>query len=131
MKQGDALESLLASGGIEPLAEGVGSAAGASGAERDGLQAERERDVGVGGGALQLGVDAKMGIDGLDGRQQRRGGGQLAGRTLADHGDGVLEAGGGVETSAPACRHRRRPRPGGCASPTRRDGGNRRSGDRP
>jgi len=70
-KECDALESLLAPGGIEPLANRMGSAAGASGTEGDCLQAERERDVGVSGGTLELRWDSEVGIDGAYRREQR------------------------------------------------------------
>ena len=95
-EQGETLERLLASGRIEPLVKGVGSAAGAAGAEGNRLEAEGERDVGVGGGAQELRLDAKLRVDGADGGQQRRGGRQLSGRTLANHGDGVVETGAGL-----------------------------------
>ena len=39
-EKGEALECLLASGGIEPLVQGVGSATGASGAEGNRVEAE-------------------------------------------------------------------------------------------
>ncbi len=39
---------------------------------------------------------AELGVDGADGGQQRRGGRQLSGGALADHGDGVAEAGAGM-----------------------------------
>ena len=91
-EQGETLERLLASGGLEPFVHGMGSAAGASGAKGDRLQTEGERDVGIGGGAEKLRLDSELGIDGADGGQQRRGGRQLSGRTLADFGDGLAEA---------------------------------------
>jgi hypothetical protein len=68
-EQGNALESLVASGGIEPLVNRVGSATGATGTDGDGFQAERERYVGIGRGAEKPGVDSKLGIDGADGGQ--------------------------------------------------------------
>ena len=37
-----------------------------------------------------LRLDSKVGVDGADGGEQRRGRGQLSGRTLADDGDGGI-----------------------------------------
>jgi len=71
----------------------VGSAAGASGSERDGFKSEGERNIGVSRGAEKLGTDSELGIHRTDGSQQRRAGGKLSSRPLADQSNGVREMG--------------------------------------
>src|SRR4029077_19750254 len=64
--QQNALESKLAPAAIEPFLQGVGSATGATTAYGDGLESERQRDVGVGGSALNLGRVSQLRVHRAD-----------------------------------------------------------------
>src|SRR5438067_3448962 len=60
------------------------AAAGAAGADADGFLAQRERDVGVGGGAMQMRADIQMRIYGAGDLHNARAGIQFRSRALAD-----------------------------------------------
>ena len=66
----DAAEGSLAAGGVVPLPEGVDAAAGAAGAEGDGGDAKREREISVGGADADLGAEAQVTIDGVEGVEE-------------------------------------------------------------
>ena len=71
-EQQNALETEIAAGRVIPLVNSVRPAAGAAGADGDRLAAERERNISVGGGALNAGSVAELRIDGANGLQQLR-----------------------------------------------------------
>lgn len=62
----DAAEAGLAAFGVIPFAVGVSAAAGAAGAEGDGVEAHGEGDVGIGGGAIEAGLDTEVLVDGAE-----------------------------------------------------------------
>ena len=66
----DSLEAELAAIGMEPLLRGVSAAALAARADRDGRHVHRQRNVGVGGGAVEMGANSEVRVDGADVSQQ-------------------------------------------------------------
>src|SRR6185312_10450370 len=77
----NALQAEVATGGAIPLGGRMSAAAVASRADRDGGDAQGERDVGVRGGAVRAGADAEVGIDRAD---------------SGEHGGTVVEAARGT-----------------------------------
>ena len=63
----DAAEGGFAAGGVVPLLQGVDAAALASGADGDGRDAARERNVGVGGAEAGFGAEGEVAVDGAEG----------------------------------------------------------------
>src|ERR1700733_10425470 len=70
--QQHSLQTQFATLGLEPLGGGVGSAALAAGADGYRGEAQRQRDVGIGRGAIQVAADSQMRIDGANAFKQRR-----------------------------------------------------------
>ena len=62
----DAAEGGFATGGVVPLLQRVDAAALASGANGDGGDAARERNVGVGGTEARFGAEGEVTIDGAE-----------------------------------------------------------------
>jgi len=67
-----------------PLGRSVGASSLAAGADRDRLHAERQGDVGVGGGAVQVRPDPQPGVDGAQGAKQRGLFGEPSGGAATD-----------------------------------------------
>src|SRR6516165_11276693 len=83
-KQQNSLQAKVAARGIVPFVDGVRSAAGTAGADGDGLAAQRQRNVGVGRGALHASAVVEMRIYRADHPKQMRIRGKLCRRTIAD-----------------------------------------------
>ncbi len=79
----EALEAELAIGGVVPFAEGVRSAAGAARSDGHRGNAKRERNIRVGGAALQARAIAQEAINIANGLEQRRIVGKRSGRPRA------------------------------------------------
>src|SRR5579864_7618606 len=79
-----ALQAHFAAGGFVPFLQGMCAASGAAGADGDGVNAVGERDVGVGGGALDARLVANIFVGGAQRGEQRRIGGQFPAGTAAE-----------------------------------------------
>src|SRR6266849_3560951 len=82
--QQNALESKLTPTAIKPFLQGVGSAAGATAADGDGLESQRKWDVGVGGSALYLGCVSQLCVHRADHLHNVGIGMEFAGGAIAD-----------------------------------------------
>src|SRR5712692_11568975 len=69
------LQTQTAPGGVVPLAQGMSASGSASRADGDGLNAQGERNIGVGGGALEPGLFSQKSVGVTQGSQQRGVGG--------------------------------------------------------
>src|SRR5690348_12208135 len=83
-RQRDSFQADVAVGYVVPLVEGVGATAGTAAADRHGFASEGERDVGVGGGALQARLDAELSVDGAEDLEDARVRRKVGGGTVAD-----------------------------------------------
>src|SRR5258706_15341208 len=62
-RQHDPLQSQIAAFGQKPFVGGMGFATSATGADRDRRDIEGERNVGVGGRAVEMGANSEMSVD--------------------------------------------------------------------
>src|SRR5207244_2368244 len=77
-------EGQVAAFGQKPFGRRVGFTALPAGPDRHSRYIERERDIGVGGGAVEMRADSQMGVYRADISEDRGAVGQLAGGTRAD-----------------------------------------------
>ena len=80
----DAAEGGFATGGVVPLLQRVDAAALASGANGDGGDAARERNVGVGGTEARFGAEGEVTIDGAESVEEWGVVGKGRGRAISD-----------------------------------------------
>src|SRR6266446_6586084 len=66
----DSFQTQLAPGGVVPLAQGMSASGGASRADGDGFNAQGERNIGVGGGALEPRLVSQKSVGLAQGNQQ-------------------------------------------------------------
>src|SRR5277367_5063704 len=92
-RQKDALESQVASTAVEPLLQGVGSATHAATADGDGFPAQRQWNIGVRGGALDLCRVAQVRIHGANHLQDSSVAIQFARGSIANGDDLATESG--------------------------------------
>src|SRR5277367_1621926 len=92
----EALQSQFPAGGVVPFVESVRAAGFAAAADGNGGDAERERNVGVGGAAFKARTGAEKAIDATDRIEQRRIVGKLAGGAQAEGAKSDLQRCAGV-----------------------------------